>query len=566
MRPFLFLLSGMVFLCRRRRSFLDVNPRYRELLKRQGLKVPEDFLALPAVIVSGHPDRNVARVSLGSLQDKSGHRVGVTAYLKREHRLPWRDRLVNAWAGFGWCSKSYREALVLRAMREHGVGCPEFLAAGEDRFGRAFLLVRELSASVDLRVFLQGRHLAEPVVRRHFARTLGEALARLHDAGFNHPDLYSKHVLVNHRHSAVSLLDCQRSHRFRNLSWARRWHDLAALDATLTDELVAPRERLRCLRSYLRAVLATRAPRPFCRKALAAIRRHASRLLRHRHVREARQPPLPSDSQNLIWVQGESLCVTRQFHDALQGRIPEKLLRGRRRSFPSALTNILVPFGSETAGRVTRCQYSFRGIGPASLVQRRASRPWGWLWSWIRRRRLTSPELEHAGVVFRLERYGVRTPRILAFGQSLRRPWQMESFLLLEDQSGGISLAQWLADHADGQWTAELKQRWRLLRQTGTLLRRMHDACCYLPERPDGSLQVDMKSVEGPVLVLSDTERVLKRRNPSQTLAKHNLIALARTLDFARLSRTDWLRIVLSYASQRHLTTATKKLARDLEK
>ncbi len=179
---------------------------------------------------------------------------------------------------------------------------------------------------------------------------------------------------------------------------------------------------------------------------------------------------------------------------------------------------------------------------------------------------MTSPELEQAGVVFRLERYGVRTPRVLAFGQSLRRPWQMESFLLLEDQSGAISLAQWLADHADGQWTAQLKRRRRVLRQAGTTLRRMHDACCYLPERSDGSLRIDMKSVEGPVLLLSNIERVLKRRSPSRTLAKHNLIALARTLDFARLSRTDWLRIVLSYTNQRHLTTATKKLARDLEK
>src|SRR5207249_3324036 len=98
MKPFLFLLSGMVFLCRRRRAFLDVNPRYRELLKQHGLKSPEDFLALPAVIVSGHPDRNVARVKLKGP-------VGITAYLKREHRLPWRDRLANAWAGFGWCSK-----------------------------------------------------------------------------------------------------------------------------------------------------------------------------------------------------------------------------------------------------------------------------------------------------------------------------------------------------------------------------------------------------------------------------------------------------------------------------
>src|SRR5438552_3624127 len=432
MKPFLFLISGMVFFCRRRRAFLDVNPRYRHLFKRQGFNAPEDFFSLPAVIVSGHPDRNVARVKLGGFRNEPGDSAGITAYLKREHRLSLRNRMTNARSGFGWCSKSYREALVLRAMREQGVNCPEFLAAGEDDFGRAFLLIRELPASVDLRVYLREKSSANPRFRRRFVRELGETVARLHEAGFNHPDLYSKHVLVSPQRSAVSLLDCQRSHRLSRLTWAQRWHDLAALDATLTDELVAPRERLWCLRSYLRAVLATRAPRPFCRKALASIRRQASRLLRHRHVREARQPPLPSDSQNLIWVQGESLCVTRQFHDALQGRIPEKLLRGRRRSFPSALTNILVPFGSETAGRVTRCQYSFPGIGPASLVQRRASCLWGWLWSLIRRRRLTSPELEQAGVVFRLERYGVRTPRVLAFGQNLRRPWQMESFLLLE--------------------------------------------------------------------------------------------------------------------------------------
>ena len=133
MKPFLFLLSGMVFLCRRRRAFLDVNPRYRELLKQHGLKSPEDFLALPAVIVSGHPDRNVARVKLGGFRNQPGDSAGITAYLKREHRLSWRDRLTNAWAGFGWCSKSYREAQLLRAMREQGIMCPEFLAAGEDR-------------------------------------------------------------------------------------------------------------------------------------------------------------------------------------------------------------------------------------------------------------------------------------------------------------------------------------------------------------------------------------------------------------------------------------------------
>ena len=106
MKPFLFLLSGMVFLCRRRRAFLDVNPRYHGLLQQQGLNAPEDFLALPSVIVSGHPNRNVSRVQLGEVGVKSKQPAGITAYLKKEHRLAWRDRFVNAWAGFGWCSKS----------------------------------------------------------------------------------------------------------------------------------------------------------------------------------------------------------------------------------------------------------------------------------------------------------------------------------------------------------------------------------------------------------------------------------------------------------------------------
>jgi tRNA A-37 threonylcarbamoyl transferase component Bud32 len=564
MKPFLFLLSGMVFLLRRRRSFLDVNHRYLDLLKRQGLDEPEDFLALPAVIVSGHADRNVSRVKLGTFQVKPGHPAEITAYLKREHRLIWRDRMANAWAGFGWCSKSYREAQVLRAMREQGVSCPEWVAAGEDKLGRAFVLVRELSEGVDLRVFLQQSSHAKPVVRHDFARTLGEALAHLHDAGFNHPDLYSKHVLVNPGHSAVSLLDCQRSLRLRNVTWAQRWHDLAVLDATLADDLVAPRERLWCLRSYLRAVLATRAPRPFWRKAQASIRRQAARLLRHRHVREARQPPLPADSQNLLWVRGEGLCVTRQFHDALQGRIPEQLLLGRRRSFPSVLTAILVPFGEQAAGRVTHCQYNFRGIGAASLVQRRASHPWRWLWSWIRGRRLTSPELEQAGIIFRLERYGVRTVQVLAFGQSLRRPWQVESFLLLQDQVEGISPERWLAEQANGYWTAELKRRWRTLRQLGTTLRRIHEACCYLPDPFEGSLLIDTKSTEHTVFSAA-VERICRKRKPSRNGAKANLISLIRSLHLAALSRTDKLRLILSYVGERRLSLSTKELARILK-
>jgi hypothetical protein len=564
MKPFLLLISGMVFFCRRRRAFLDVNPHYTDLLRRLDLKAPRDFFSLPAVIVSGHPDRNVARVKLGSTRNGPAGSTEIAAYLKLEHRLSWRDRLANAWAGFGWCSKSYREALILRAMREQGISCPEFLAAGEDDAGRAFLLVRELPESLDLRLYLREKSSTNSRFRRHIMRELGETLARMHEAGFNHPDLYSKHVLVCPQRSAVSLLDCQRSHHASRLTWAQRWHDLASLDATLTDELVTPRERIGCLRSYLRATLASRTPKSFQRRALAAIRGRATRLLRHRHVREARQIPLSHGSQNLIWIQGESLCVTRQFHDALEGRIPVKLLRGRRSPFPSALDpQIWTRNGSD--GHATRCRYSFRGIGKTVLVQRLASRPWQWLWSCLRRRRLTSPELEQAGIIFRLQRYGVRTADVLAFGQSLGRPWQLESFLLLRDHSAGLSLAEWLTAHADTHWTSEMKQRRRIIREAGTLLRRTHDACCFFPAQLDHLVVVEIMPVDGPVLLLATVGEIRKRRNLSRHLAKRNLIALAQMLALARLSKTERLRFVLSYVGQQRLTASTKKLIRDLQ-
>jgi hypothetical protein len=551
MKAIWFFISGLSFLVSRRRAFVEIQPQYRDFLKQLGLKNPEDFLNLPSVIVSGHPDRNVARVKIGSGKSSVG------AYLKREHRLPWRDRLANAWAGFGWCSKSYREALMLRAMRHEGVSCPEFLAVGEDGRGRAFLLVREVPESVDLRTYLREGSFSVPTARGQFARKLGEALARLHDAGFDHPDLYSKHVLVNSRQSGVSLLDCQRTRRRQPLTWHTRWHDLAALDATLTDDLAGPRDRLRCLRSYLKAALTTNAPKPFLRKAGTRIRLEASHLLRHRHIREIRQPPLGLDVQGLIWVHGESVCVTREFHDALQGQIPIDLLRGRRRP----LSNWTLGLGRS---RATCCRHTFRGVGPTILIQRRASMPFRWLWAKLRGRRLLSPELEQAGIIFRLERYGLRCARVLAFGQSQNRPWRCESFILVQDRIHEIKASRWMAAHSEIRWTAERKQGWKLLRAAGSMLQRMHQAHCYLPDLPDDSLVIENTANDGPVFLIASAKDIHKRRYPSRNLAKKNLRSLIKTLGLSNLSQTDRMRLLLGYLGLKRLTPYAKKLASDV--
>src|SRR5262249_5942904 len=152
----------------------------------------------------------------------------------------------------GYASKAVREALLLQLLRDKDIGAPEWLAAGEDDRGRAFLLVRELTGCGDLRIFLAEWRGTTPRPRYAFCRRLGAVLARIHTAGFSHGDLYAKHILVEPGTQAVRFLDWQRSHYRTVVGWGRRRRDLAALHATLADALVRPRERLACLLAYLR--------------------------------------------------------------------------------------------------------------------------------------------------------------------------------------------------------------------------------------------------------------------------------------------------------------------------
>src|SRR5207249_12050241 len=120
----------------------------------------------------------------------------LTGFLKRGHRGPWKERLLNARDGFGLVSKSLREEQTLEAIRPHFTGFPDWIAAGELLDGQAFLLRRELPGRLDLRRFLQACGTLSPP-RRRFARKLGRLLASLHESGFAHGDLYANHVLVD---------------------------------------------------------------------------------------------------------------------------------------------------------------------------------------------------------------------------------------------------------------------------------------------------------------------------------------------------------------------------------
>ncbi len=547
---------------RSRRGFVQICPGYRSLLRDLGLTEPEQFLALPAVTVSGHPDRNVSRVVLGEGEE------ALTGFLKREHVVPWRERLRNALAGFGWVSRSLRECRVLQALEREGVPCPDWLAAGEDGQGRAFLLLREQAGCIELRRQLQQLH--QPEERRRLANLLGQTLARLHHQGFTHPDLYANHVLLQPGGASSSsaarlvLLDWQRTRRRKRVSWHQRGRDLSALHVTLPGELASPRERWRCLRSYL--IESRRLAQysdgtwpqqrllhsPHCRVLLTGLEQGAQRRLRRRHVLEKRQQGLVLVAQTWRRLDGEALCLTnhlaRTWPDCDPGWLaltetphPQPLSpagRGEKRNLP--------PFGKVLARR----WLPLAGGKRVCLERRAAWSPLALLNFWTRRPRWSPPEDRRSVLLLRLERHGVLGPTVLAKGHALRATGWYDSFLLTEPAGDALRLDLWLRRKAGDRSDQAARQRRDVLHQAGALLARLHQACCYLTrDDADGLLAVQWSAGPHRVL-LQNIDGIEPARTALPWRARRDHDWLRRWLIAAGCGREDLQPMDLGYRRQ----------------
>lgn len=507
-------------------KFIDINPRYGAFLHRHGLDSPDRILAHPAVTVSGHPDRNVNRLTLGRDSD------ALAVFLKREHRFSWKDRLANAWMGSGYISRSYREYLLLQELRQAGIPCPEAVAAGEDDRGQAFLLIKEVQDARDLRAYLED--LPPGVERRAFARRLGQELAQIHAAGFDHPDLYTKHVLVRPDDGSVFFLDWQRSRRWNHLSWRRRARDLALLDATLADHLASEGDRLRCLRAYFQSWVDTEVGKNTARISIPSFSHFAKRiylrrrrLQRHRRIRELRQPPLATSYQDLIRIDGESLCVAQTFFATFKCQIPDFLV-----------TPSHAPW--------SHVELEVNGWS-AHFAQRRESGFLRWLWSRLRGRPFTSPEVRQATTLFRLQRFGLQTPQMLAYGQKFPRPWLSESFLLTEKIGGSVDLFTWLRERPAGLFSVrENHKRRQVLRDAGAALRLLHQADCFLYEEASdvGSL---FHILPGPRVIIQDLALVGRKRRLGTRQVKGDLQWMIRGLTGAGCTGADFGRFLRGY-------------------
>ena len=526
-----------LFVCGRDPRRLVVHPRWRSCLLEQGLHDPQAILSLPGLSVSGHAFRHVRRVIL---DPESGQR----AYLKVEQRVRWKDRLRSWFDGMGLASLSLREARLLRMLENEGLPGPGWVAFGSDASGRAFLVIPETPA-IELGVFITDDQ--DPWRRKRAAIRLGRALARMHAAGVNHPDLYAKHVLVDPETGEPTLLDWQRSRRAPVVSFNARLRDLATLQATVSEQLVGDDLRRALLRSYLRESRRragclwggffrpcreaydpgdfTREERHWLRlpelETLAASRIMVitDTLLAKRHVREKRQAP--AHPAGLDWTASPDGDLIVSSSWPLEGLDPgstarRSLLEALNRQSAAAIS-VLEPL---SIGHGQQTLLSARIVPSAGL---KANSPW------------RSAEKRTANLWNRLLKHAVPGPKVLAVGRQTLTDGREASYLLLEPRPVTASLADWLAVCSAGSTV-----RCRVLAGAGAVLARLHAAGCGL-SREAHPLAVSEASGEPEVVVQPWGVRPPSRYRVSPQRA--DLALLGRALAEAGISpgELDWI-------------------------
>jgi tRNA A-37 threonylcarbamoyl transferase component Bud32 len=490
-------------------AWFETLPRYAPLFRRHGWDSASSFLSWTGILVNRHRNRRVEQVTFepeapptaaASLAGAAG--LDVRFFLKKEYAVCWRERFHNAWDGFGWCSSAVREAAILQALREAGIGCPEVVALGEDR-RQAFVLMCDESAMTELRAFLPT--LSSDEEWHCLADALGRELARMHDAGFDHPDLFAKHILVAPRGATFRfcILDWQRARRRRAVPWRLRCRDLAILNATLHGALASARLRLRCLHAYVRA-LSVQKGRPLARLA-RQIHRQAERLRKNRNIREVGQLPVPSSNQQFVSLRDGRLLVVRSYYEELGGQLPGWLTRI---SEPGASARVYEESLAAASGSEELSLQSW----PASAS------------SW------EIPPLAHT--LFRLQRFGVPAPRLLAVGFSAARVY------LLAESAATVPFVEAFAK-------ASVPLRARMLRQAGWIVRQIHEAGYSLPagDAWERRLGVIRSTCE---LFVVQFEPLRRGALPWQELAP-----LEFNRQKIRLSRTEQLRFLQGYLQHR---------------
>jgi hypothetical protein len=255
-------------------DFVHIEPGYRALLAAHGLDSVEGALAWqdgqrldkPGL----EPWRQRWRIRL-----TGGDARAETLYLKRFVAPPlarqwqrWREGILTH-------STAHVEWRSAREMARYRIPATQVVAVGERMKAcveyASFICLKEVEGESLERIV--GRSRTRPAgIGSPAIDALARFVARFHETGYVHRDLYLSHIFLLHSRSGTNerdyvLIDLQRVFRPR---WRhRRWivKDLAALACSTPPEWAGPSDRARFLLRYQRL-------RPDLRPAGRAARRH----------------------------------------------------------------------------------------------------------------------------------------------------------------------------------------------------------------------------------------------------------------------------------------------------
>ncbi len=453
-------------------GWVVVHPIIAPQMQEYGLWTADDYLQLPGVIVSGHPDRHVRRVHL----PKFGQ-----AYLKRQHFVTSKERFWNWRQGHGWISRSVREGRLLQQISQFAQNIPQWLAFGENSRNQAFLLVASLDDAVDLHHWLKQK---KDLNLRDLARRIGEVIAQFHDYGFTLPDLTAKHVFVKSKTHQIALVDWASSRRRSYVPLKDRIHDLARLHASVPYELVGARERMALLSTAMAAYFRISPSHPNLSDLARRINR-VSRLYSARSsLRDQRQGS--GEAPELIWLAQEAVCVTTEAAHWWPQPPDAPPFYGDN---PRDITWTL-PSGESG--------YLMRGWTRLNLKG---------LWNHWRGYPLSSPGQRWARLLIHLQRRGIAAPRLLAFGHRPRSWHSLEWFVLCAPHSSPCSL--------DDD---------RRLIDLGRLLRQLHDADCLLVP----STTFHSFAIYGSRLYICQVKNIVYKRSINKYKITNNLQQILR--------------------------------------
>jgi len=273
-----------------------IAPGADRLLPAAGIADYASIMFADLEYVTGHAGRSVHRLAF--TLDGADR----TLFVKRFFPKPGLKGLVQrVTKREGGAARARLEARFIDAFNDAGLGTARYLAWGTRGFlgkREGFIVIEGLDDYTPLEELLSGLPRDGPgaSARAELARLLGRYVRRMHTAGFYLPDLYAKHVFV--RGEALSrelaLIDLQRARKARRLAERTRARDLAALDASLPENLVSSTDRMRFLHEYFGASELTPDRKRFVRAVIAG----SVRIARRRRFRRWRARTTPVGSSH----------------------------------------------------------------------------------------------------------------------------------------------------------------------------------------------------------------------------------------------------------------------------